>query len=146
MIKNTIVKYCSIGKKQSRVDKATLKFSLLSTFVSLLGGKIKSKQMISGYMADILSNLYLIYSLIWYQHHYYNESSKLLTKYCSDILMSDIEYKINLVIEYYPRTAPIPIPVPILSLLLSPLKYKTSYPKLEDKNILYNEIMTNKIL
>ena len=140
MIKNTIVNYCSIGKKQSRVDKATLKFSLLSTFVSLLGGKIKSKQMISGYMADILSNLYLIYSLIWYQHHYYNESSKLLTKYCTDILMNDIEYKINLVIDNYPRTAP------IISLLLSPLKYKTSYPKLEDKNILYNEIMTNKIL
>lgn len=142
MIKNTIINYCSIGKRQSRVDKATLKFSLLSTFVSLLGGKIKSKQMISGYMADILSNLYLIYSLIWYQHHYYNESSKLLTKYCTDILMSDIEYKVNLVIENYPRTAPIPI----ISLLLSPLKYKTSYPNLEDKNILYNEIMTNKIL
>ena len=56
--------------------------------------------------------------------------------------MNDIEYKINLVIENYPSTAPIPI----LSLLLFPLKYKTSYPKLEDKNILYNEIMTNKIL
>jgi hypothetical protein len=30
--------------------------------------------------------------------------------------------------------------------LLSPLKYKISYPKLEEKNILYKEIMSNKIL
>jgi acyl-CoA dehydrogenase len=138
MIKNIIINYCSIVKKQSRVDKATLKFSLLSNFVSLLGGKIKSKQMISGYMADILSNLYLIYSLIWYQHHYYNESSLILTKYCTDILMNDIEYKINLVIENYP--------LPVLSPLLYPLKYNMSYPKLEDKNVLYCEIMNNKIL
>lgn len=94
--------------------------------------------MISGYMADILSNLYLIYSLIWYQHHYHNESSKMLTKYCTDILMNDIEYKINLVIENYP--------IRTLSPFLYPLKCKTSFPNLEDKNILYNEIMTNKIL
>jgi acyl-CoA dehydrogenase len=138
MIKNTIVNYCSLVKRQNKVDKATLKFSLLSTFVSLLGGKIKSKQIISGYMADILSNLYLIYSLIWYQHHYYNKSSKLLTNYCMDMLMNDIEYKINLVIENYPETMLMP--------LLSPLKYKISYPKLEEKNILYKEIMSNKIL
>jgi len=138
MIKNIIINYCSIVKKQSRVDKATLKFSLLSNFVSLLGGRIKSKQMISGYMADILSNLYLIYSLIWYQHHYYNESSLILTKYCTDILMNDIEYKINLVIDNYPHY--------VLSPLLYPLKYNISYPKLEDKNVLYCEIMNNKIL
>ena len=56
--------------------------------------------------------------------------------------MSDIEYKINLVIDNYTST----VLIPIISLLLSPLKYKTSYPNLEDKNILYNEIMTNKIL
>lgn len=138
MIKNIIINYGSLIKKQSRVDKATLKFSLLSNFVSLLGGKIKSKQMISGYMADILSNLYLIYSLIWYQHHYHNESSLILTKYCTDILMNDIEYKINLVIENYP--------IHVLSPLLYPLKYNTTYPNLEDKNVLYSEIMNNKIL
>lgn len=138
MIKNIIINYCSLAKKQNKVDKATLKFSLLSNFVSLLGGKIKSKQMISGYMADILSNLYLIYSLIWYQHHYHNESSLILTKYCTDILMNDIEYKINLVIENYP--------IHVLSPLLYPLKYNTTYPNLEDKNVLYSEIMNNKIL
>jgi acyl-CoA dehydrogenase len=138
MIKDIIINYCSLAKKQSRVDKATLKFSLLSNYVSLLGGKIKSKQMISGYMADILSNLYLIYSLIWYQHHYHNESSLILTKYCTDILMNDIEYKINLVIENYP--------IHVLSPLLYPLKYNITYPNLEDKNVLYSEIMNNKIL
>jgi acyl-CoA dehydrogenase len=138
MVKNIIINYCRLAKRQNKVDRVTLKFSLLSTWISLLGGKIKSKQMISGYMADILSNLYLIYSLIWYQHHYHNESSKMLTKYCTDILMNDIEYKINLVIENYP--------IHTLSPFLYPLKCKTSFPNLEDKNILYNEIMTNKIL
>ena len=45
----------------------TIKYANLANFIALLGGKIKSEQMISGNMADILSNIYLAESIIW--HH-----------------------------------------------------------------------------
>jgi acyl-CoA dehydrogenase len=60
---------CNLKNPEHQLDHLTLKFSILTNFVALLGGKIKSKQMISGNMSDILSNLYLGYSLIWYHHH-----------------------------------------------------------------------------
>ena len=121
-----------------RLEKATIKFSLLANFIALLGGKIKSKQMISGNMADILSNLYLSYSLIWYQHNFGNESTIFLQNESINYLMNELEYKMNLVIDNYP--------IKTLKPLLYPLKSKIIYPNLENKNKLYNLILNNKEL
>ncbi len=126
------------NNSQSRLEKATVKFSLLANFIALLGGKIKSKQMISGNMADILSNLYLGYGLIWYQHHFCNKSTIFLQNECINYLMNELEYKMNLIIDNYP--------IKILHPLLYPLKSKIVYPKLENKNELYNLILNNKDL
>jgi acyl-CoA dehydrogenase len=121
-----------------RLEKATIKFSLLANFIAILGGKIKSKQMISGNMADILSNLYLSYSLIWYQHNFGNESTIFLQNESINYLMNELEYKMNLVIDNYP--------IKTLKPLLYPLKSKIIYPNLENKNKLYNFILNNKEL
>jgi acyl-CoA dehydrogenase len=123
---------------QKRLEIATLKFSLLSNFVALLGGKVKSKQMISGNMADILSNLYLGYSLIWYQHHFKEHSNDLLKNECIDYLMNELEYKMNLVIENYP--------IKMFYPFLYPLKNKQTFPVLENKNKLYELVLKNKKL
>lgn len=124
-------------KSITRLERATLKFSLLANFVATLGGKIKSKQMISGNMADILSNLYLGYSVIWYHHHYLEKHSNIALKNeCIDYLMNELEYKMNLVIDNYPN--------PLLKPFLYPLKNKILYPILENKNKLYNTILDNK--
>ena len=141
---------------KTRLELLTLKFSLLSNFIALLGGKIKSKQMISGNMADILSNLYLGYSLVWYHHHYFgnNENDKkdiedkqdkqdkhskiFLKNQCIEYLMDEAEYKMNLLIENYP--------IKIFSPLLYPLKSNTRLPILENKNKLYNLILNDKDL
>ena len=125
-------------KSYVRLEKATLKFSLLSNFVAILGGKIKSNQMLSGNMADILSNLYLGYSLLWYHHHYEKQSNIFLRNECIDYLMNELDYKMNLVIENYP--------VQILRPFLYPLKNKISYPVFENKNKLYKIILNNKEL
>ena len=132
--------YCTTGrdKSQIRLERATLKFSLLSNFVAILGGKIKSKQMISGNMADILSNLYLGYSLIWYHHHFEKKSNIFLRNECIDYLMNELEYKMNLVIENYP--------IQVLRPLLYPLKNNISYSMFENKNKLYDFIVNNKEL
>lgn len=120
-----------------RLDTATIKFSLLANFVALMGGKIKSKQMISGYMSDILSNLYLSYSLLWYYTHFQdkNETTKVLRDECIHYLMNELDYKMNLVIKNYP--------FPLLKPLLYPLTNKIIYTDLEQKNKLYKLIISN---
>lgn len=118
------------------MENATIKFSILSNFVALLGGKIKQKQMISGNMADILSNLYLGYSLIWYHHHF--EGDDILREECIDYLMQDTEYKMNLIISNYPNS--------FLKSFLYPIKTNIKYKNLEDKNRLYDYIIKNEHL
>jgi acyl-CoA dehydrogenase len=125
----------NFDKYQYRLDRATVKFSVLSNFIALLGGKIKSKQMISGNMADILSNLYLGYGLIWYHHHF--KSNILLRNECIDLLMNELEYKMNLIIENYP--------IKILHPFLYPLKSTQIFPQLENKNTLVNLIFVEDI-
>ena len=123
---------------QNRLDYLTLKFSILTNFIALLGGKIKSKQMISGYMSDILSNLYLGYSLIWYHHHNQHllDNSNILKDTAINYLMDEIDYKINIIIENYPNK--------LLYPLLLPLKTNIKYISLENKNKLYNNILNNR--
>jgi acyl-CoA dehydrogenase len=125
---------------QYRLDIATLKFSLLANFVALMGGKIKSKQMISGNMSDILSNLYLSYSVLWYyrHHQYTSETNAFLRDECIHYLMNELDYKMNLVIENYP--------LPWLRCFMYPLRNTISYPVLENKNKLYKQIIENESL
>jgi acyl-CoA dehydrogenase len=122
--------------QQEQLDYLTLKFSILSNFIATLGGKIKSNQMISGNMADILSNLFLGYSLVWYHHHHLQKDE--LRDFCIDYLIREIEYKMNVVVENYPN--------PFLAPLLLPLMNKIRFPILEDKNKLYSLIIRDTAL
>jgi len=133
---NTISFIINNNNSQFRLDNVTLKFSILSNFVALLGGKIKQKQMISGNMADILSNIYLGYSLIWYHHHFNGDN--ILREECIEYLMQDAEYKMNLIISNYP--------ILFLKPLIFPIKTKITYKNLEDKNKLYTYIINNEHL
>ena len=51
-------------------------------------------------MADILSNLYLGYSVIWYDEHF--GKNKIIRDYCLNKLCMEIEEKINEVVLNYP--------------------------------------------
>jgi acyl-CoA dehydrogenase len=115
---------------QQKLDYLTLKFSILSNFIAVLGGKIKSKQMISGNMADLLSNIYLGYSLVWYHHHHFHNDE--LKDFCINYLNNEIEYKMNLIIDNYP--------IHILKPLLFPLQNTIKYSNLEKKNHIYSII------
>lgn len=125
---------------QQKLDYLTLKFSILANFIALMGGKIKSKQMISGNMSDILSNIYLGYSLAWYHNHFLQNNQ--LKEVCIDYLNNEIEYKMNLIIQNYP--------IKILKPLLMPLKNTIKYSDLENKNKIYslinNDLNLQKLL
>jgi acyl-CoA dehydrogenase len=138
LISNIIKNYCKlIFTNDTKLNIATLKFSLLSNFIALMGGKIKSKQMISGNMSDILSNLYLSYSILWYHNHYL-PSNDFLRDECLKYLMNEIDYKMNLIISNYD--------ILLLKPFLYPLTNKITYSCLENKNKLYKLIISNQEL
>ena len=62
------------------IERQTKYFAHLSNVISIRGGKLKKEQMLSGKMADILSNLYLGYSIMWY--HRQRNIPENFTKYC----------------------------------------------------------------
>jgi acyl-CoA dehydrogenase len=73
-----------------QINLLTSQYANLSNLVSLMGGKLKKEQRLSGYMADYLSNLYLASSVIWYSNrHFYHNSQ--LTEYCLKRLINEIK-------------------------------------------------------
>lgn len=82
---------------KNELEKQTLHFANLANFIALKGGALKSQQMLSSDMADLLSNLYLAHSVQWY-HNNYNVSSK-LTEYCITRLCQENQRIFNRVID-----------------------------------------------
>ena len=78
---------CSTIVREDELARQTKQFACLSNFVALHGGSLKAKQILSGDMADILSNLYLAHAVTWYHHHF--KVSSVLTKYCVDRLCQE---------------------------------------------------------
>jgi len=87
--------------------------------------------MISGNMADVLSNIYLGYSLVWYHTHGITGKDD-LKNLCLNYLNHETEYKMNHIIENYPINA--------LRPFLFPLKNRVNYSNLEEKNKMYSVI------
>ena len=114
MVTHTISLYFSNVTKiaSNNLERQITQFANLSNFMALLGGSLKKNQSLSGDMADILGNLYIAHSLIWY-HNNLNISSH-LTEYCLQRLMEENQVLFNRVIDNYPNN---------LIYLLLPFKY-----------------------
>lgn len=126
--------YLRFRYNENRLDLQTMHFAGLANFVALLGGKLKSEQYISGSMADILSNLYLGHSIIWYEKH--NRISTIMRDYCLDRLCEENVVSFNKVVDNFP----------MFRFLLYPFKLKSYSENFEDKNIVINELLNNKKL
>ena len=103
MIKHTVHTYLSVFF--NRIDNTTIttqtqEFANLANFIALLGGEIKKNQSLSGDMADLLSNLYLAHSVIWY--HEQHNVSDVLSNYCLERLIEENSILINRIIDNYP--------------------------------------------
>ncbi len=125
----------SIIPSNNRLDNLVVRYANLANFIALLGGKIKSEQMISGNMADILSNIYLAKSIIWYHNNNINLPTE-IKDYCINKLCNDAEQKINLVINNYPNS--------LIKLLLKPTQSKLTYDNFKYENKIYDIIVNNK--
>jgi len=120
--------------EKDNLSKQTLHFANLSNFIALLGGEIKKNQSISSDMADILSNIYLGSSLVWYQEHY--KVSEELTNYCINRLLHENAILFNRVIDNYPNNK--------IRFLLNNMKRTIKSIDYNDNRELINEIQNNK--
>ena len=120
----------------SNLESNIVRFANLANFVALMGGKIKSKQMISGMMADILSCLYLGHGLIWY-NSMHNNKYDIITEHCLKMLNIEAESKINTMVDNYPN---------ILKHMLKPCKASVRNVCLEDSNKLYDSLMNTDVM
>lgn len=116
-----------------RLDLVTKRYANLANFIALLGGKIKSEQMISGNMADALSSIYLAQSVIWYHNNAALHVPTEIKTYCIDRLCSEAEEKINLVINNYPNK--------YIAMILNPTKFQLTYKNFNHMNIVFDSIM-----
>lgn len=119
-----------------RLERLVVKFANLSNFVALLGGKIKSQQMISGAMADILSNLYLAQSVIWYHNNKAADVPKPILDYVLGRLCSETEAQINNVITNYP--------IRVLRPFLKLSAVDTSYRNYQEENRICSLILEDR--
>ena len=129
--KSLIPNFSSDVKKS--LDKQTINFAHLSNIVALKGGAIKREQFLSGDMADIFSNLYLAYSVMWEYEN--NKTSKILTEYCINRLINENQKIINKIIDNYGFINNIPI---------RHLKGKTINESYLEKENIIEEMMNNK--
>ena len=131
--------YVKYSSKYSRLERLTRRFANLTNFVALLGGGIKSQQMISGQMSDILSNIYLAYSVIWFHENFTKENLEDVKDYCLGRLCDDAEMKINSVIDNYPSY--------IVSGILKPTRYyNISFTSFSSTKHTFKKIQNNPII
>jgi acyl-CoA dehydrogenase len=121
----------------TKSDNLSRQYALLS-YLCLInyGPKLKTKEYISGRMADIMSDLYKCYSIIWMNNKLYDNKSdikfqedlKILEKYCINNLHNKIIDNMNLV----------------LNDIKSPVKY-LSIGVFNNKKVLNNDKTITKI-
>jgi acyl-CoA dehydrogenase len=133
---NSIIPSMFINNASHRLENLTKKYANLSNFIALLGGKIKSEQMISGNMADILSNIYLAQSVIWYHNNTEFSYPIEIRDYCINKLCDEAERKLNLVINNHPNN--------MIRLLLKPTKCKINDDEFKNENRIYNTIIKDE--
>ena len=137
IVKHSLSTYAKSIMKQgckNDLEKYTIHFANLANFVALKGGKLKSQQMLSSDMADILSNLYLAHSIQWYHNEY--KISKKITDYCIDRLMQEIQEIINRILDNEPY-----LRVPLFY-----LRKRVPSSKYQDVRMVIDEIEYNRYL
>ena len=70
----------------------------------LMGKKFKTSEMLSGRFADIFSNIYLSYSMLWYYEKYCpkDEQTRKLLEFCMDELLFETQEIFYEIASNYP--------------------------------------------
>jgi len=141
MVKMAVANYAKSfripGLAPSQLDLLCIRFSNLSNFVALLGGKIKANQMISGNMADILSCIYMSHALLNYKMEVGGQVAAIqrVNEYCIAHLCNEAERKMNYVIDNYPNV--------YIRAFIKPFRYRERDMSIADVNRLYELVVSS---
>jgi acyl-CoA dehydrogenase len=131
-------KFICVDNPKKRLDLLCVRFSVVSNFMAFLGGQLKSRQMLSGNMADILSNIYMAHTLLDGVGSLADPKLKQINYTAVMHLCNEAEQKINYVIKNYPRS--------VIRWLLAPLGYREQQLSVAQINWLYENIITNPVV
>lgn len=104
------------GYYESQLNKLSSNFALCSDFALFLGGKLKAAEFLSGRYADVLSNLYLGYAVLW---HYKKEplaGIEPVMEFAMQTILFDIEEAFHGIFANFP----IPVLGPVMQALSFP--------------------------
>ena len=106
-VKNTIISVFPFSYKSNNEEeliRLSKSFSLASNMMLLMGKKFKTAEMLSGRYADIFSNIYLSYSVLWYYEKYCvkDKNTEKLVNFCINELLYDTQEIFYEIIENYP--------------------------------------------
>jgi acyl-CoA dehydrogenase len=76
---------------ESQLSKLSANFALCSDFAMTMGGSIKSAEFTSGRFADVLSNLFLGYAVLWHYEKYPVEGSEKMVEYAMETILFEAE-------------------------------------------------------
>lgn len=89
-----------INYYESQLERMTLAFAASANISLLLGGKIKMAEMLSGRYADVFSNLFHGYALLWKNHDKIQDER--LLAYCLDSLLYEMQESLDQISKNYP--------------------------------------------
>ena len=112
---------------ESQLAKLSANFALCSDFAMTMGGGLKFAEFTSGRYADVLSNIFLGYAVLWHHTKFPVAGSDKMVEYAMESILYETEDALHGVFENFP--------IPVLGPLMRVLTFPTGrcYSKPTDK-------------
>jgi hypothetical protein len=91
-----------IAYYESQLSRLSANFALCSDFALTMGGKLKFAEFTSGRYADVLSNLYLGYAVLWHAKKYPTAGEEKVLDYAMQSLLHEIEEAFHGIFNNFP--------------------------------------------
>ena len=117
----------TVGYYESQLAKLSANFALCSDFAMTMGGGLKFAEFTSGRYADVLSNLFLGYAVLWHFQKFPVAGSEKMVEYAMESILYDTEEALFAVFDNFP--------LPVLGTAMRVLTFPTGrcYAKPSDK-------------
>ena len=112
---------------ESQLGRLSANFALCSDFAMTMGGGLKFAEFTSGRYADVLSNIFLGYAVLWHHTKFPVKGSEQMVEYAMESILYDTEDALHAVFDNFP--------IPVLGPLMRGLTFPTGrcYAKPTDK-------------
>ena len=87
---------------ESQLSKIAANFALTSDFALTMGGKIKFAEFTSGRFADVMSNLFLGYAVLWHYKKYPVAGSEKVLDYAMETILFEAEDAFHQIFDNFP--------------------------------------------